>query len=112
MGRLPRSRRGCARLGPRAPILLLCFCFINKMLTIVQGTYFVMCLVSMEAPEDYIGPFDVCGYIIGVLLSAFALWAKSDAYRVIGDFAWSMSLLLSFSSRLLTLQTGATSSSS
>lgn len=50
-----------------------------------------MCFVSMEAPEDYIGPFDVCGYVIGVLLSAFALWAKSDAYRVIGDFAWSTS---------------------
>jgi hypothetical protein len=27
-------------------------------------------------------------YIVGVLLSILALWAKVDAYRVIKDYAW------------------------
>jgi phosphatidylethanolamine N-methyltransferase len=31
---------------------------------------------------------DIVYYIIGVVLIIFNIWAKSDALRVLGDFAW------------------------
>jgi hypothetical protein len=47
-----------------------------------------MAIVFFEPPEK-ITMLVVLSYVAGVFLLCFALWAKSDAYRVIGDFAWS-----------------------
>jgi len=60
-----------------------------------------MCIVYFEPPEQ-VTFLVVLGYIVGIFLSAFALWAKSDAYRVIGDFAWSAPRLSGSSKLLLT----------
>lgn len=49
--------------------------------------YVVMCLACWEVPEKF--TFTILfSYIIGILLCAFTLWAKTDAYRVVKDFAW------------------------
>lgn len=75
----------------------------------LQGTYFIMCLVLFEAPSE-LSLSVLAGYLVGCFLCFIGLWAKSDAYRVIGDFAWSASLSLPLS--LILYQTGATFSSS
>ena len=50
--------------------------------------YFALCFRFFEVPADGITFTVVLQYFVGLLLSAFALWSKSDAYRVIGSFAW------------------------
>jgi len=49
--------------------------------------YVVFSLAHFEIPESLtLGV--VLSYIIGVVLCSFSLWSKTDAYRVIKDFAW------------------------
>lgn len=52
-------------------------------------TYVVFCLAYFETPES-ISFQIVLSYIIGIFLCVFTLWAKTDAYRVVKDFAWCM----------------------
>lgn len=49
--------------------------------------YIIFVLAFWEWPEK-IGFFDIILYLIGIGLCAFNFWAKSDALRVIGDYAW------------------------
>eukprot|EP01059_Diplonema_ambulator_P007433 TRINITY_DN16900_c0_g1_i1.p1 TRINITY_DN16900_c0_g1~~TRINITY_DN16900_c0_g1_i1.p1 ORF type:complete len:581 (+),score=205.84 TRINITY_DN16900_c0_g1_i1:662-2404(+) len=49
--------------------------------------YLVFAIVYFEFPET-IGMGDIAFYVIGLLLMAFAFWSKSDAHRVLGNFAW------------------------
>ena len=59
--------------------------------------YGVMCLACWELPAKF--TFTVlCSYIVGLLLCAFTLWAKTDAYRVVKDFAWCKSFIYQFHS--------------
>eukprot|EP01100_Stratorugosa_tubuloviscum_P000169 TRINITY_DN1036_c1_g3_i1.p1 TRINITY_DN1036_c1_g3~~TRINITY_DN1036_c1_g3_i1.p1 ORF type:complete len:701 (-),score=249.82 TRINITY_DN1036_c1_g3_i1:108-2210(-) len=48
--------------------------------------YFVFCIRFFEIPTLTIQSI-VC-YLLGLLLCIFTFWAKTDAYRVIKDFAW------------------------
>mmetsp|Transcript_27502 Transcript_27502/g.38785 ORF Transcript_27502/g.38785 Transcript_27502/m.38785 type:complete len:650 (-) Transcript_27502:29-1978(-) len=48
--------------------------------------YFAFCFACWETPEWSFNVV-VC-YIVGFLLCVFTLWAKTDAYRVVKDFAW------------------------
>lgn len=48
--------------------------------------YGVMCLKLWEAPAMSLATAG--SYLLGLVLCAFTLWAKTDAYRVIKDFAW------------------------
>lgn len=63
---------------------------VEIVLALDLGTYFLMCFVLFEAPEEITFTV-VAGYVVGLFLCFLGLWAKSDAYRVIGDFAWSAS---------------------
>ena len=49
--------------------------------------YIVFCLKYFEFPESF-GILDLLGYLVGLVLIAFTLWSKTDAYRVVRDFAW------------------------
>jgi phosphatidylethanolamine N-methyltransferase len=44
-------------------------------------------LTYFEIPQS-VSVWTVLLYVVGLGLCAFALWAKMDAYRVVGDFAW------------------------
>eukprot|EP01128_Nolandella_sp_AFSM9_P007229 TRINITY_DN3904_c0_g1_i1.p1 TRINITY_DN3904_c0_g1~~TRINITY_DN3904_c0_g1_i1.p1 ORF type:complete len:600 (-),score=134.46 TRINITY_DN3904_c0_g1_i1:39-1817(-) len=61
--------------------------FVEVILALDLAFYLVMCLVYFEAQPFTLST--VASYILGAILCAFALWAKTDAYRVIGDFAWN-----------------------
>jgi phosphatidylethanolamine N-methyltransferase len=50
-------------------------------------TYLAFCIAHFEKPTS-IGLLDIVLYAIGILLCVFNLWAKSDAHRVLGDYAW------------------------
>ena len=50
----------------------------------------MFCLAYVEVPEVFDINVISC-YVFGVMLCAFTLWAKTDAYRVVKDFAWCMS---------------------
>lgn len=50
-------------------------------------TYIVFCIRYIEVPEVIDFHILLC-YAFGLLLCAFTLWAKTDAYRVVRDFAW------------------------
>ncbi|KYR02205.1 Phosphatidylethanolamine N-methyltransferase [Tieghemostelium lacteum] len=50
-------------------------------------TYVVFCFAYYEFPKDYSWTIIPC-YILGAFLCAFTFWAKTDAYRVVKDFAW------------------------
>eukprot|EP01132_Coremiostelium_polycephalum_P009119 gene9119-11175_t len=50
-------------------------------------TYIVFCFAYFELPKDV--SFTIVPiYILGILLCIFTFWAKTDAYRVVKDFAW------------------------
>ncbi|KAL0477540.1 phosphatidylethanolamine N-methyltransferase [Acrasis kona] len=49
--------------------------------------YLVFCVAYFEVPKS-LDVFDIVLYVVGFLLCAFNLWAKSDAHRVLGDYAW------------------------
>lgn len=67
----------------------------RSIVDIVLGTdlvaYFAFCLTHFEAPESF-GWIDIPLYLFGLVLMLFNLWAKSDAHRVLGDYAWCMLL--------------------
>ncbi|KAN0018798.1 hypothetical protein ACTFIU_008731 [Dictyostelium citrinum] len=50
-------------------------------------TYVVFALAYYEIPKD-VGFSIIPIYLLGVFLCAFTFWAKTDAYRVVKDFAW------------------------
>eukprot|EP01133_Synstelium_polycarpum_P007287 gene7287-8469_t len=50
-------------------------------------TYVTLALHYWEYPTGADWTIIPC-YIIGILLCAFTFWAKTDAYRVVKDFAW------------------------
>lgn len=49
--------------------------------------YAVLCFAMWELPES-LGLLEVSQYLLGVILCFFNVWAKWDAHRVLGDFAW------------------------
>lgn len=51
------------------------------------ATYIVFCMAYFEVPEEFDFNIVAC-YVFGVVLCVFTLWAKTDAYRVVKDFAW------------------------
>lgn len=50
-------------------------------------SYCVLSVVCWER-MSLSSPVDICCFVFGCASIAFALWSKSDAHRVIGDFAW------------------------
>lgn len=50
-------------------------------------TYIVFCIAYIEVPETIDVHIIAC-YAFGIFLCAFTVWAKTDAYRVVRDFAW------------------------
>ncbi|KAM9973234.1 hypothetical protein ACTFIR_012610 [Dictyostelium discoideum] len=50
-------------------------------------TYVVFALAYYEIPKD-VGFSIIPIYLLGAFLCAFTFWAKTDAYRVVKDFAW------------------------
>ena len=72
-----------------------CFRFIvNIILANDLLSFLILCWVHLEIPE-LASLMTLSGfvewslrYIIGVSLIAFAVWSKTDAHRIIGDFAW------------------------
>jgi len=49
--------------------------------------YIGFALSNFNAPANW-GILTILEYALGVFLCIFALWAKSDSYRVVKDFAW------------------------
>eukprot|EP01060_Flectonema_neradi_P011512 TRINITY_DN18574_c0_g1_i1.p1 TRINITY_DN18574_c0_g1~~TRINITY_DN18574_c0_g1_i1.p1 ORF type:complete len:597 (+),score=78.15 TRINITY_DN18574_c0_g1_i1:109-1791(+) len=60
---------------------------VNIILANDLVSYFVFALVYWEWPAAF-NVFDFLIYILGFALIIFALWSKSDAHRVLGNFAW------------------------
>lgn len=50
-------------------------------------SYIVFCLRYFELPNTF-GMIEFIQYLIGIFLIIFTLWSKTDAYRVVKDFAW------------------------
>eukprot|EP01114_Cavostelium_apophysatum_P019463 TRINITY_DN6285_c0_g1_i1.p1 TRINITY_DN6285_c0_g1~~TRINITY_DN6285_c0_g1_i1.p1 ORF type:complete len:726 (+),score=212.23 TRINITY_DN6285_c0_g1_i1:218-2395(+) len=61
--------------------------FVDIVLANDLVCYAVMCLACWEFPSELTFTV-VFSYIVGIMLVAFTLWAKTDAYRVVKDFAW------------------------
>lgn len=59
---------------------------VNVILANDLLAYFLVVYVHWAPPESNI--FDALHYVLGFGLIAFAIWSKSDAHRIIGDFAW------------------------
>lgn len=51
-------------------------------------SYIVFALSYFEFPENGIATFDIFRYIAGTLLLIINLWVKTDAHRVLRDYAW------------------------
>ena len=60
---------------------------VNIILANDLVSYFVFAVVYWEWPESF-NFFDMLIYVVGLALIIFALWSKSDAHRVLGNFAW------------------------
>lgn len=59
----------------------------NVILANDLSSYVVLSVVSWES-VDLTSPVDLLCIAVGTASIIFALWSKSDAHRVIGDFAW------------------------
>jgi phosphatidylethanolamine N-methyltransferase len=60
---------------------------VDIVLSCDLACYIIFSLAYLEVPES-LGFFDIILYIVGILLCVFNMWAKSDAHRVLGDYAW------------------------
>eukprot|EP00906_Rhabdomonas_costata_P003365 RCo005143 len=60
---------------------------VNIVLGCDLASYLVMCVRYLDPPKSF-GGMDLVLYILGILLTIFAVWAKSDAHRVLGEYAW------------------------
>lgn len=60
---------------------------VDIVLSCDLACYLIFSVAYFEIP-DSIGFFDLLLYVIGILLCLFNVWAKSDAHRVLGDYAW------------------------
>ncbi|KAJ9455587.1 Phosphatidylethanolamine N-methyltransferase [Diplonema papillatum] len=60
---------------------------VNIILANDLVSYLVFAAVYLEVPQS-IDFADFLSYSVGVALIGFAFWSKSDAHRVLGNFAW------------------------
>lgn len=60
---------------------------VNIILGADLVTWCVFTYLHWVVPES-IGFMDVLLYVTGLTMSAFALWSKADAHRVLGEYAW------------------------
>ncbi|ORC84460.1 phosphatidylethanolaminen-methyltransferase-lik e protein [Trypanosoma theileri] len=60
---------------------------VNIILANDLVSYIVLSIVYCE-PVDLASPRDIFSFLIGLCSIVFALWSKTDAHRVIGDYAW------------------------
>eukprot|EP00727_Mastigamoeba_balamuthi_P008113 m51a1_g3922 putative phosphatidylethanolamine n-methyltransferase (709) ;mRNA; r:180021-182700 len=61
--------------------------FVDIILANDLMAYFAFVIAYWDVPET-IGVNDIVLYAVGLALNFFSLWAKSDSYRVVKDFAW------------------------
>ena len=89
MRRIVQLDQGAAFVIDDYPDEFIAWLLFRRLVDVVLACdlvcYFAVCIHFFEAPTDgYAHPLTIARYVAGVLLSAFALWSKSDAYRVIG----------------------------
>ncbi|KAJ3034054.1 phosphatidylethanolamine N-methyltransferase [Rhizophlyctis rosea] len=65
-------------------------------------TYMLFVFSYFRSPEGGTGWIDIMRYVGGALLLAFNLWVKTDAHRVVKDFAWYWGDFFFLSSTTLT----------
>eukprot|EP01111_Echinosteliopsis_oligospora_P018369 TRINITY_DN8385_c0_g1_i1.p1 TRINITY_DN8385_c0_g1~~TRINITY_DN8385_c0_g1_i1.p1 ORF type:complete len:481 (+),score=77.89 TRINITY_DN8385_c0_g1_i1:120-1445(+) len=51
-------------------------------------SYIVLCIAYYQPPAKIWTIDIICSYLFGIFLCLFTIWAKTDAYRVVQDFAW------------------------
>eukprot|EP01012_Entosiphon_sulcatum_P055612 TRINITY_DN7783_c0_g1_i1.p1 TRINITY_DN7783_c0_g1~~TRINITY_DN7783_c0_g1_i1.p1 ORF type:complete len:600 (-),score=151.86 TRINITY_DN7783_c0_g1_i1:360-2159(-) len=66
----------------------MCFRYlVNVILGADLAAYAAFCLAAFEIPKEFT-LVDIALYLLGFTLCFFSVWSKTDAHRVVGDYAW------------------------
>jgi phosphatidylethanolamine N-methyltransferase len=66
----------------------LCFRFVVDIILCSDVIAYILLVVKCAYPPTSIGFWEILQFTTGLAMTAFNFWAKLDAHRCIGDYAW------------------------